>query len=84
MCRHCSRGRVGYESSAGDSGLPLGSDTHHFSYILLAKTSHMVMPNFKGFKEVQSCCVSGTEGNQILMNNTMAETITLPFYRHGN
>jgi len=51
--------------------IPVGSDIHPFCHILLAKISHVVMVNFKGFKAMQSCCVTGIEENQILMNNNM-------------
>lgn len=33
------------------------------------------MTDFRGFKEMQSCCVPGTNGNQILINNSKLEII---------
>lgn len=56
----------------------------NFSYISLAKARHGVIAHFKEFKEMQSCSVTGRDGNQMLMKNNVLETGTSPFYRHGN
>lgn len=42
------------------------------------------MANFKEFKEMQSYYVPATDGNQILMDNNMLETIPPPFSKCGN
>ena len=63
----------------------MGSDTHPFSHISLVETSHVLMVNFKVFKAIQSCCVTGIEENQILKTiKCLTEMIMPPFFRHGN